>query len=90
VPVEHVEELHAEVGVDPFGEHGDGLGDVEVLAAVEELADAEGARRVAKGEVRRGRRTPPGLILTALPIDEFTAAVDTMRIHSRNDVGTAG
>ena len=39
--VEEVKELHTEVGVDPFGEHGDGLGDVEVLALAEELADAK-------------------------------------------------
>ena len=51
VAVEDIEELHAEVGVDPFGEHGDGLGDVEVLALVEEFADAKGFGRVAKCEV---------------------------------------
>ena len=51
VPVEDIEELHAEVGVDPVGEHGDGLGDVEVLRRVEEFADAKGFRRIAECEV---------------------------------------
>ncbi len=54
VAVEDIEELHSEVGVDSFGEHGDGLGDVEVLALVEELADGKGFWCVAKGEVGRG------------------------------------
>ena len=60
MPVEEVKELHAEVGVDPFGEHGEGLGDVEVLARVEELAYAKGFGRVAKREV--GGRSKGSLV----------------------------
>ena len=88
MPVEDVEELHPEVGVDSFGEHGDGLGNVEVLAVVEEFAYAEGTGRVAKREIRRGRKRC-WVDSEAFPIDEVTAAVDTTGIHPRNDIGTA-
>ena len=88
MPVKDVEELHAEVGVDPFGEHGDGLGDVKVLARVEEFAEvAEGFGRVAKGEAGRGRKRRR-VESEACPIDEFTITADTVRIHPRNNVGT--
>jgi len=55
VPVEQVKKLHAEIGVDPLSEHGDSLGDVEVLTLIKQLADTKSLGRVAKGEVG-GRR----------------------------------
>lgn len=51
MPVEDVEELNAKIGVDPFSEHGDGLGDVKVLTFIEEFADPKGFGCVAKSEV---------------------------------------
>lgn len=86
MPVEDVEELHPEVGVDSFGEHGDGLGDVEVLAIVEEFADAKGFGRVAKGVV--GGWSKGGLVQeAALAPDKLT--LKRANFLSGNAVGTA-
>ena len=86
VPIEEVEELHAEVGVDPFGEHRDGLCHIEVFGLDEELANAKGFGRVAECEV--GGWSECSLVQQAA-LAPFILAVQRVHAGSGNDVGTA-
>jgi hypothetical protein len=86
--IECVEELHLEDGLYPLRNHRNLFGEVQIFIVAGEFANCEGARCVAKGEVRRGDK---GRRIQSETLPKLkAAAVLAIEILARNDIGTGG